>query len=64
MEESIEVEQDIVTGLEADTTQELKPEAVLKRLLTFMDKQRERPPLQLRAAALFLTYYSVPEKTF
>lgn len=53
-----------MAGVEAVTTQELKPEVVLKRLQTFMDKQRERPPLQLRAAALFLIYYAVPDKTF
>jgi len=29
-----------------------------------MDAQRERPPLQLRAAALFLSHYCVPDKVF
>ena len=45
VEEAIEVEQDILSGIDRDASQELRPEEVLKRLQKFMSDQRERPPL-------------------
>lgn len=64
IEEAIEVEQDILSGIDRDASLELKPEEVFKRLQKFMNDQRERPPLQLRAATLFLSCYEIPDKTF
>ena len=64
IEEVIELEQDIITGVETETTNEIRAEQLLKHLLSFIDKHREQPPIVFRTASIFLSNYSVSDKIF
>ena len=64
VEEAIEIEQDIMSGVDAERCEPIKPDTLAKSVMQFADSQKERPHLQFRVFALFLIYYDVPEKTW
>ena len=64
MEEIIEIEQNIMSGVDPERTEPLQPEAVLKQVLKLAQEQREKPEVLIRVFSLLLIYYEVPDKTY
>jgi len=53
-----------MSGVDPETCNEIKPEALLQALLQFVGAHKDKPHLTLRACALFLAHYNVPEKAY
>ena len=65
VEEAIEIEQEILTGVDNESLQEVAPAAMLKRVKKFLDKQKEGScEMLMRVIALFITCYSVPDREY
>ena len=62
--DTIEIEQSIMSGVDPETTQPIKPKQILKEVLDFAKEQKERPEILVRVFSLLLIHYDVPDKTY
>ena len=65
VEETIEIEQEIMSGLDLERNEALNPETILKNVQSFCNRHAsECPDIVMRVIALLITHYEVPDKTF
>ena len=64
MIDTIEIEQSIMSGVDPEKTQPIKPKQILKEVLDFAKEQKERPEILVRVFSLLLIHYDVPDKTY
>lgn len=64
IEEVIEIEQDIISGIDQDRSEPINPDQVLKRVQTYLKGNTGNPEFMMRVIALFITYYEVPDKIY
>ena len=65
VEEAIEIEQQIMSGVDFERTEALDPDALLKKVQKFCSENAaDSPDMVMRILTLLISHYEVPEKTF
>ena len=66
IEEVMELEQDIMSGVDSQRCEPLQPESLLKRVQKFVADacSKDKQDLAVRIVTILLSYYDVPDKPF
>ena len=64
IDDIVELEQNIMSGVESERLESLSPDAILKQVMDFSKGVQDRPEILLRITALLLTYYEIPDKNY
>ena len=64
MEEVIEIEQNIMSGVDPERTEPILAEAILKQVQKFAKKHKDKPEVLFPIFSLLLAYYEVPDKAY
>ena len=64
MEEIIEIEQNIMSGVDPERTEPIPAEMILKEVQQFAKRNKDKPEVLFPIFSLLLAHYEVPEKVY